>query len=210
MDRLLHTVVIITIVINSPNRSCGRSLGTVFLDRDGVVNEKRPEGEFVRTWAEFHLLDGVPEAIARLNGAGVRVIVVSNQSGISLGLYTAADVQSIHSSLQGLLAGIGAHVDGFYFCPHGKKQCNCRKPLPGLFEQAISDYPAIKAESSVMIGDSLPDIEFGQRLGMRTIFIEGHPERQKPGAEAAEALAGLCFPSLADAVEFLLRNQDWE
>jgi len=134
--------------------------------------------------------------------------VVSNQRGIALGKYTAADVEDIHSALQRVLATQGAHVDAFFFCPHDKKQCNCRKPLPGLFEQAAAAFPEIQAATSVMIGDSLSDIEFGRRLGMRTIFIEGEPERRKPGAEAALALADQHFADLPEAVEHLLANRD--
>lgn len=173
---------------------------TIFLDRDGVLNEKMPEGSYVRTWSDFHLLPGAAEAVARLNRAGLRVIVVSNQRGIALGLYSAADVDAVHAGLQRLLSGNGAHVDGFYFCPHDKNACDCRKPLPGMFKQAQRDFPEIAVETSVMIGDSLSDIEFGKRLGMRTIFIEGHAERQKPGAEEAAAKAELKFGSLAEAV----------
>jgi len=195
-------------VSNPLSTASAPRLTTIFIDRDGVVNEKLPEGQFVRSLADFKLLDGVPEAIARLNQTGLRVVVVSNQSGIAQGLYTAADVLAIHDTLKKTLAGHGARIDGFYFCPHGKGGgCNCRKPLPGLFEQAQAEFPEIDAATSMMIGDSLPDIEFGQRLGMRTIFIEGNPERQKPGAEAAAELAGGSFPSLAKAVEFLMEEQ---
>jgi len=158
----------------------------------------------VANWADFHLLPGVVEAIGRLNRAGMRVIVVSNQRGIALGLYTAINVEAIHRSLQNFLLAHGAHVDGFYFCPHDKQQCNCRKPLHGMFEQAVAQFPEITAERSVMIGDSLSDIEFGRRLDMRTVFIDGDPIRQKPGAEVARALAGLCCESLSEAVNWLL------
>jgi D-glycero-D-manno-heptose 1,7-bisphosphate phosphatase len=181
-------------------------LKTVFLDRDGVLNEKLPEGQYVTRWSKFHLLTGVAEAIGRLNRAGLRVVVVSNQRGVSLGLYTAADVNDIHKGLQNLLANHGAHVDGFYFCPHDRGLCTCRKPLPGLFEQAVAEFPAIDAASSAMIGDSMSDIEFGRRLGMLTVFIEGDLERRKPGAEAAGELADLRFPSLVEAVDELLAN----
>lgn len=110
-----------------------RDLRTVFLDRDGVLNEKMPEGSYVTSCEELHLLPGVEEAIARLNNAGLRVVVVSKQRGIALGLYTVANVNAIHSALQDSLAKHGAHVDGFYFCSHDKGQCNCRKPKPGLY-----------------------------------------------------------------------------
>lgn len=179
-------------------------LQTVFLDRDGVINRKMPEGQYVTGWEHFELLPGVPEAIAALNRKGLRVVVVTNQRGIALGLYTAADVEQIHESLQLALAESGAHVDGFYFCPHDKRQCECRKPGPGLFEQAKADFPEITPETSVIIGDSLSDIEFGHNLGMRTIFIEGDPEHRKPGASKAAELADRSFAGLPEAVTAIL------
>lgn len=164
-----------------------------------------PEGSWVTSWAEFHVLPGVPEAIGRLNRAGVRVIVVSNQRGIALGRFSCSVVETIHAGFQSLLKSHGARVDAFYFCPHDKGQCECRKPLTGMFDQARRDFPEISAASSAMIGDSLSDVEFGGRLGMLTVFIEGDPERQKPGAQTAAELADLRFPSLAAAVDALLR-----
>ena len=104
-------------------------LKTVFLDRDGIINRKLPEGEYASSWERFTLLPGVFEAIARLNRAGLRVVVVTNQRGIALGKYTVSDVESIHRKLQLTLAPSGAHIDGFYFCPHDKAECNCRKPI---------------------------------------------------------------------------------
>jgi D-glycero-D-manno-heptose 1,7-bisphosphate phosphatase len=191
-------------VTNPPDTALSGPLKTVFLDRDGVINQKMPEGRYVSSWSEFHMLAGVPQAIGRLNRAGVRVVVISNQRGVALGLYSTADVEAIQAALQQILLGYGAHLDGFYFCPHEKGQCNCRKPLPGLFEQAAARFPGITAESSAMIGDSLSDIEFGRRLGMLTVFIEGDRERRKPGGEAARDLASLHFADLPEAVEYLL------
>jgi D-glycero-D-manno-heptose 1,7-bisphosphate phosphatase len=186
----------------TPSQS-GR-LQTVFLDRDGVINRKLPEGQYVTGWQHFHLLPGVPESIARLNQAGLRVIVVTNQRGIALGLYSAEDVKAIHTQLNQILAEHSAHVDAFYFCPHDKKECRCRKPLPGLFEQAQVDFPQIAPDTSLIIGDSLSDIEFGRNLGMKTIFISGHQEHRKPGAEKALELADQTFSSLPDSVANLL------
>lgn len=189
------------------NASSFSKLRTVFLDRDGVLNEKAPEGSYVRSWDEFHLLPGVPEAIAKLNRRGLRVVVISNQRGIALKLYTAADVQGIHSRLQELLARYSAHVDAFYICPHDKGECNCRKPLPGMFEQAAAEFGDISAAGSAMIGDSLSDIEFGARLGMQTILIESNAEQREHDIEEARALAGKRFASLHDAVNDLLASE---
>ncbi len=178
-------------------------LKTVFLDRDGVVNEKMPEGEWVTRWSDFQVLPGVIHAIDLLKRAGMRVIVVSNQRGVALGRFTEDDVRTIHNNFQQMLEALGTRVDGFYFCPHDRGQCNCRKPLTGLFDQAVADFPDIDAHTSVIIGDSKSDIEFGSQLGMMTVFIDGHPERQKPGAEVARALADFHSKSLLEATETL-------
>jgi D-glycero-D-manno-heptose 1,7-bisphosphate phosphatase len=180
-------------------------LRTVFLDRDGVVNKKMPEGEWVTCWSDFKVLPGGVQAIDALKRAGLRVIVVSNQRGIALSKFSEDDVQEIHSNFQQMLEAFGTQVDGFYFCPHDRGQCNCRKPLPGLFEQAVADHPDIQAHTSVMIGDSKSDMEFGRGLGMMTVFIDGDPTRQKPGVEAARAMADLQAGSLFDAAETLLK-----
>jgi D-glycero-D-manno-heptose 1,7-bisphosphate phosphatase len=194
--------------VTDPNGSASKgTLRSVFLDRDGVLNEKMPEGRYVTAWTEFRALPGVTKSLARLNAAGLHVLVVSNQRGIALGLYSAADVEAIHSKFQKALSEAGARVDAFYFCPHDKGQCDCRKPLPGMFEQAQRNFPEITAAESAMIGDSLSDIEFGRRLGMRTVFIRGDRERQKNGAEEAAQLADICAASLEEAVEELLKHR---
>jgi D-glycero-D-manno-heptose 1,7-bisphosphate phosphatase len=185
-----------------------RPVRTVFLDRDGVLNEKMPEGLYVIRWPDFHVLPGVPEAIKKLNDAGVRVVVVTNQRGVALGIYTLADVEALHDSFQRLLEGYGARIDAIFVCPHQKGACNCRKPLPGLFEQAVAQFPQITAAESVMIGDTLSDIEFGRNLGMRTILIEQAPGAQEvPNFAEARTLAGQSFNSLAQAVDALLSRE---
>lgn len=179
----------------------GEIVRTVFLDRDGTINEKAPEGDYIRRLEDLKLLEGAAAAIARLNRAGVRVVVVTNQRGVALGLYSREDVLAIEAALEKMLAAEGARLDGFYFCPHDEGTCNCRKPQPGLFQQARADCPEIDPASSVMIGDSLSDIEFGRGLGMRTVFIDGPPEQQRSGAEPARELADMRAQSLAEAVE---------
>lgn len=177
---------------------------TVFLDRDGVLNQKMPEGEYVRSRADFHILPGVREAIAQLNQQNKRVLVASNQRGIALGLYTPGDLHAIHEEFQQQLARADAHIDGFFVCPHDKNACDCRKPKPGLFLQAQKRFPSTTPATSVMIGDSLSDIEFAKNIGMKAIFLEGDTAHRKPGAEKADALADACCSSLAEAVDLLL------
>jgi D-glycero-D-manno-heptose 1,7-bisphosphate phosphatase len=175
----------------------------VFLDRDGVINQKAIEGEYIGSWSQFIVLPGVEEAIRTLNRAGKTVAVVTNQRGIALGRYTEDDLAAIHRCLQEHLGEQGAHIDAFYFCPHDKNQCNCRKPGTALIEQAFRDFPGAKAENSLLIGDSLSDIQAAKKVGMRNIFIQGDPARQKAGADKAVALADTVCHSLAEAVELI-------
>jgi histidinol-phosphate phosphatase family protein len=191
-------------VIRSANLSWAAGLRTVFLDRDGILNEKMPEHRYVTRWEEFRMLPGVPAAVRRLNDADLRVVVVSNQRGIAKGLYTAADLEALHAQFQRLLEREGARIDAFFICPHETDECNCRKPLPGLFEQAVARFPEIAAATSVMIGDSPTDVEFGRRLGMKTILVDGNEELRKSGGDEAAKLADLRFGSLAEAVDALL------
>jgi D-glycero-D-manno-heptose 1,7-bisphosphate phosphatase len=173
----------------------------VFLDRDGVLNRKLPEGAYVSDWAQFQWLPGAIEALGRMKRAGLTLIVVSNQRGIALGRLTTEQLELIHGKMRTDLARHDARLDAIYYCPHDHGQCDCRKPGIGLFEQARKDFPQINADNSLVIGDSLSDIQAGQRLGMRTIFIRGEADRQKAGADAAAALADAVAGSLLEAVE---------
>jgi len=180
---------------------------TVFLDRDGVINRKAPEGEYVAHWRNFQFLPGAEEAIGALNRSGKRVIVVTNQRGVALGRYTAADVEALHAQMLQQLAAHGAAIDAFYYCPHDKSECECRKPKTGLFEQAFRDFPESSAATSLIVGDSLSDIQAAHHLGMRSIFIAGDPDTRKAGAGKAAALADAVCASLLDAVESHLKHR---
>ena len=173
----------------------------IFLDRDGVLNRKQPEGAYVTSWEQFQWLPGAVEAIARMNRAGMTVMLVTNQRGIALGRFTDAELGHIHRNMRAHLAQHGARVDAIYYCPHDVGQCQCRKPDIGLFTQACKDFPQAGAQNSVVIGDSHSDMQAGQRMGMRTIFIQGEAERQKAGADAAAESADAVAGSLLQAVE---------
>jgi D-glycero-D-manno-heptose 1,7-bisphosphate phosphatase len=178
-----------------------RDVQHVFVDRDGVINRKAAEGEYIGEWRAMEILPGVETAIAALNRSGRRVIVVSNQRGVALGIYTKADVEALHAELQRHLGESGARIDAFYYCPHDIGQCDCRKPGTGMFLQAFRDFPGASAANSVVIGDSVSDIEAARALGARSIFIEGDPATQKEGAEEASRLADGVADSLLQAVE---------
>jgi D-glycero-D-manno-heptose 1,7-bisphosphate phosphatase len=179
----------------------------IFLDRDGVLNRKLPENHYGKRWVDLELLPGAARALAKLNASGFTVILVTNQRGIGLNLMTEQELNQVHEELRKNLATYGAHLDAIYYCPHDPSQqpCTCRKPETGLFQQAIRDFPSVSSHNSVVIGDSLSDIQAGSRLGMRTIFVEGEPLHRKPGADRAADLAGAVAESLEDAVNKLLQ-----
>jgi D-glycero-D-manno-heptose 1,7-bisphosphate phosphatase len=118
-----------------------------------------------------------------------------------MGWVTTIQLESVHEKMQDHLARNDARLDAIYYCPHDYGECHCRKPDTGLFEQAFQSFPQANAGNSVVIGDSLSDIQAGQRLDMKTIFIQGEPDRQKEGAAAAAALADAVAGSLLQAVE---------
>jgi len=146
---------------------------TVFLDRDGVLNRKAPDGDYVKTWDEFAWLPGAREAVRLLNVAGILTVVVTNQRGVARGLMTAEDVISIHRRMQEELHQLGARLDGIYFCPHEVGECRCRKPEIGLFLQARSELPEIDFSRSFMVGDSLADMEAAHRIRARPVWVGG-------------------------------------
>lgn len=179
----------------------------VFLDRDGVLNRKPPTGGYISRQEDFDLLSGAAQAVASLNRSGRKVIVVTNQRGIALGLYSPDDLNGIHEKLRAQLAVSGAHVDAIYVCPHDAGQCSCRKPLTGLFEQAFQDFPGAAANNSIMVGDALRDIEAGARMGMTTVLVTGDERADSTDAQQAEALAQLKVGSLAQLVHnYFCRN----
>ena len=142
----------------------------VFLDRDGVINQKAPEHDYIKSWDEFHFLPGVKEAIRRIHQKGYLVIVVTNQRGIARGLMTEKDLKEIHRKMCEELQKQGASIDDIFYCPHDiKDNCTCRKPQPGMLIQAQNKWDIDFAKSCI-IGDSDSDIEAGQRVGCRGIL----------------------------------------
>jgi D-glycero-D-manno-heptose 1,7-bisphosphate phosphatase len=169
----------------------------VFLDRDGVINQKPPEGQYVTRWEEMQFLPGVPEAITLLLRAGFCVFAVSNQRCVAKGLLTVADVESIHQRMCQKLAAQGAVITEVYFCPHEKTPpCNCRKPAPGMLLKAARAH-RIDLTASWMIGDSDIDIEAGRQAGCRTVRIV-------EGDETKSDRADISARSLLDAVHRML------
>jgi histidinol-phosphate phosphatase family protein len=152
-------------LIACPDPSAPRR--AAFLDRDGVLNRRAPPSDYVKTPGEFVWLAGAREGVLRLNAEGWLVLVVTNQRGIARGLMTARDVEAIHARAQRELGEIGAHVDAFFYCPHGDQDaCACRKPQPGLILRATREWN-VDLGASFLIGDDERDIEAARRAGVR-------------------------------------------
>ena len=172
----------------------------VFLDRDGVINRKAPEGEYVTRWDALVFLPGVVEAIILLRQAGFRVIVVSNQRCVAKGLLTVQELESIHRRMCETFAAEGATIDAVYYCPHDTQPpCACRKPAPGLLLEAASAHQ-LDLESSWMVGDTASDMEAGRNAECKTARL------QDPN-EPADRLADVVASSLIEAVRQILRRE---
>lgn len=147
----------------------------VFLDRDGTINE---EMGYINHIDRFRLLPRTAEAIRLLNQRGLKVVVITNQSGVARGYFPESLIEEVHRKMVEELKEQGAHLDGIYYCPHHpevgeppyRRRCRCRKPETGLIEKAVEDLE-IDCSRSYAIGDRGQDIEFGRRIGARTILV---------------------------------------
>jgi histidinol-phosphate phosphatase family protein len=144
-------------------------LTTIFLDRDGVINENR--ADYVKSWQEFHFLAGSREAIGQLTRAGHRIVVCTNQAAIARGLLAIETVEDIHRRMIAEIAIAGGKIEKVYYCPHGKDEdCACRKPKPGMLLRA-RDELGIDLHDAIFVGDSITDVHAGQAAGVRTILV---------------------------------------
>lgn len=146
------------------NRRC------VFLDRDGVINVKAPDGEYIRTWSEFQLIPVVTDWIRLFNALDLLVIVVTNQRGVARNLVRADDLDEIHRKMAALLMKMGARIDDIFCCPHEADSCGCRKPATGLVRQAVAKWN-IDVPGSLMIGDSDSDRQLAANCGMPFVQV---------------------------------------
>jgi D-glycero-D-manno-heptose 1,7-bisphosphate phosphatase len=142
----------------------------LFLDRDGTINV---DTIHVARADSVRLIPGAAAAIARINAAGMPVIVVSNQSGIGRGLFTVAEYEEVRARINELLAAAGAHVLATYYCPHNPEAtpaCDCRKPAPAMYRQAAEEHD-IDLAKSWYVGDRLRDIQPAKLFGGHGILV---------------------------------------
>ncbi len=173
----------------------------IILDRDGVINFDSPQ--FIKSPEEWKPIPGSLEAIARLNQAGYRVVVATNQSGIGRGLFDMATLNAIHDKMYRALAQLGGRIDALFFCPHAAElNCPCRKPRPGMFEE-ISRRFNVELAGVPAIGDARRDLETAAAVGARPMLVL--TGKGQLTLEAGDLPPGTeVFDNLAEAVKRLL------
>ena len=150
------------------------NLNTLFLDRDGVINKKL-EGRYVRKFSEFTFMQGALKAISQLSSIFSRIIIITNQQGISKQIMSESDLKNLHIQMLERIEESGGSIDKIYYCPHLEEiDCMCRKPKPGMIQKAINDFPDIIIENSYLVGDSDSDIEAGKVMNLKTVKVNNN------------------------------------
>lgn len=147
----------------------------VFLDRDGTVSE---EVGYVNHLSRYKLFPSTAQAIKKLNSAGLKAILITNQAGVARGYFTEDLIWRVHEKLVSELANFDARLDGIYYCPHHpsageppyRANCDCRKPKPGLIYKAAQEHE-IDISKSFMVGDKYTDVELAQRIGIKGVMV---------------------------------------
>jgi D,D-heptose 1,7-bisphosphate phosphatase len=178
----------------------------VFFDRDGTLIH---EAHYLKDINDLKLFDVTATALKKLNKKNIPAIMVSNQSGVARGYFSEDTVQILNQSLNSLLQEQKAFLDGFYYCPHHPKgniskyaiDCDCRKPLTGMINQAIKDFPQINLSKSYIVGDKDCDIQLGQNAGFKSILVKtGH------GEKADQSKPDFVADNLLQAVDWILED----
>ena len=175
----------------------------IILDRDGVINHD--SDEFIKSPDEWVPIPGSLEAIARLNQAGYRVVVATNQSGIARGLFNIVTLNAIHQKLHAAAQQVGADIDAIFFCPHAADDhCDCRKPKPGMLQE-VSRRFEVSLKGVPNVGDSLRDLQAGFVVGCTPYLVltgKGEKTRAKGGLPPGTTIHN----NLAAVVDHLLKS----
>jgi D-glycero-D-manno-heptose 1,7-bisphosphate phosphatase len=185
----------------------------VFLDRDGTVNV---EVGYLSDLSQLRLIPGASEAIRRLNERGLKVVLVTNQSGIARGYFSESFVQETHVLLERMLRKEGAAIDGIYYCPHHPfagnspytTECDCRKPGTGMIDRAARELD-IDVKRSFVVGDKWSDVELGQRAGARSILVQSGFAPDEPGNVRPLHLSDPDYVAhnITEAADWILRRE---
>lgn len=148
---------------------------SLFLDRDGVINIRFID-DYIKKVEEFEFMPGVPEAVSKFSRIFGRIFIITNQRGIARNLMTEKDLQNIHDYMLNEFGKAGGRIDKIYFCPHDRDEdCNCRKPRIGMALKAFIEFPDVNFDKSIMVGDTVSDMEFGKNAGMLNILVSPEP-----------------------------------
>ncbi|MBS1998895.1 MAG: HAD family hydrolase [Cyanobacteria bacterium SZAS LIN-2] len=187
----------------------------VFFDRDGTINV---EAGYIRRVEDLNLIEGAGEAIARLNKAGVLCVLTTNQTGAARGYYPESHIHDLHARLTSLLAGHGAKLDAIYYCPHLSPEeggevapyniaCNCRKPMPGMIEQAVAEIPDLDMSRAFVVGDKSTDVELARNSKVKGVLVEtGYGQRVQAGEYQWPVQPDFQASSIVQAAEWILQQ----
>ena len=171
---------------------------TLFLDRDGVINEEK-EDSYIFHFGEFFFYDRAKEALKIFASTFGRIVIVTNQRGVGKGMMTAADLQLIHEKMIMEITLAGGRIDRIYYADSLRDDHPLRKPNPGMAHAARADFPEIDFTRALMVGNNISDMEFGRNAGMRTVFLK----TTSPGQPLPHPSIDLAFNSLYDFAKHL-------
>ncbi len=164
---------------------------TLFLDRDGVINHEKYK-DYIHTWDEFQFYEGAKEAIALFTKKFKHIIVITNQRGIGKGITRMEDVKLIHKNMSAEIGKAGGRIDAVYFCPDLDEASPDRKPNTGMGLKAVQDFPDIDLSKTIMVGNTISDMQFGRNLGIKTIFLP----TTRPEVDITDSRIDAVYPSL--------------
>ena len=177
----------------------------IFLDRDGVIVENREN--YILQWSDVIIFPQAIDAIVNISSTDYKLVIITNQSAVGRGMLALEDAISINQRLVNVIVHSGGRIDGFYMCPHSPMdQCNCRKPLPGLFKQAANEL-SLDFNHSIIIGDSWTDLLAGQAVGIpqKVLVRTGKGFTQSMLPAPPELSSYLLYDTLADALLNLVK-----
>jgi histidinol-phosphate phosphatase family protein len=178
----------------------------IFLDRDGVINRYPGDREYVKSWEEFHFIPGARLALKKLSRSKFKVYIVSNQAGVSKGLYSRKTLSLITQNMLRAIEASAGRIDGVYYCTHhSERNCSCRKPRTGLIDRARKKFP-IDIKRSYFIGDTIRDVKTAVAAGCRSVLVFSGKEKPK-NRKDWEILPDYVFSNLLKAVEFILNQK---
>jgi histidinol-phosphate phosphatase family protein len=166
---------------------------TLFLDRDGVINHEK-HNDYIHHWDEFKFYEGVQQAFEIFARKFKHIVIVTNQRGVGKGVTKEADLIQLHDNMQAEIIKHGGRVDAIYYCTDINNEHSHRKPNPGMGLQAAKDLPGIDLNRSIMVGNTLSDMQFGRNIGAYTVFLP----TTRPEVDLNDEHIDAVYPSLID------------